>query len=133
MSTATPFLMFQGQAQAAIDRYVAVLPNTQVLHMARHDGAGTGEGSVKLARVAICGNTFLFSDSPPVHAFSFTPSCSVFIDCDSREQQQRIFRRFEQADGVNTQIRFGGSGLGLAISRDLAALMDGALTVTSLP
>lgn len=91
MSTATPFLMFQGQAQAAIDRYVAVLPNTRVLQMTRHDGAGTGGGSVKLARVAICGNTFLFSDSPPVHAFSFTPSCSVFIDCDSREQQQRIF------------------------------------------
>ena len=48
MSTATPFLMFQGQAQAAIDLYTATLPNTCVLQLERHPSGGTGEGSVKL-------------------------------------------------------------------------------------
>ncbi|WP_306582284.1 hybrid sensor histidine kinase/response regulator [Dokdonella sp.] len=46
-------------------------------------------------------------------------------------QLERLFTRFEQAAGIAS--RHGGSGLGLAISRDLAALMDGALTVTSSP
>ena len=46
-------------------------------------------------------------------------------------QCERLFNRFEQADGVAQ--RHGGSGLGLAISRDLAALMDGTLSVSSEP
>ena len=44
-----------------------------------------------LARVAICRREFLFSDSPPVHAFTFTPSSSIFIDCDSADQLDRLF------------------------------------------
>ncbi|WP_255516504.1 sensor histidine kinase, partial [Luteimonas suaedae] len=37
------------------------------------------------------------------------------------EQKQRLFRRFEQAEGARTAARYGGSGLGLAICQELAA------------
>jgi PAS domain S-box-containing protein len=43
----------------------------------------------------------------------------------------RIFDPFDQLDPSNTR-RHGGSGLGLAISRDLAELMDGEITVSSV-
>jgi PAS domain S-box-containing protein len=43
----------------------------------------------------------------------------------------RIFDPFDQLDPSNTR-RHGGSGLGLAICRDLAELMDGEITVTSV-
>lgn len=49
------------------------------------------------------------------------------------EQQARLFRRFEQAEGARTASRYGGSGLGLAISQELAAAMGGAITVDSTP
>lgn len=48
----------------------------------------------------------------------------------SAAQREHLFNRFEQADGVAR--RHGGSGLGLAISRDLAVLMDGTLSVSSV-
>ena len=48
-------------------------------------------------------------------------------------QRQRLFRRFEQADGARTAARYGGSGLGLAISQELAAAMGGRITVESTP
>jgi signal transduction histidine kinase/CheY-like chemotaxis protein len=49
------------------------------------------------------------------------------------EQQARLFRRFEQADGARTAARYGGSGLGLAISQELAAAMGGRITLESTP
>ncbi|QNP41204.1 two-component regulator propeller domain-containing protein [Lysobacter solisilvae (ex Woo and Kim 2020)] len=49
------------------------------------------------------------------------------------EQKSRLFRRFEQAEGVRTSARYGGSGLGLAISQELAAAMGGRIEIDSAP
>jgi PAS domain S-box-containing protein len=48
------------------------------------------------------------------------------------EVKDRLFERFEQADGSITR-RFGGTGLGLAISRALAQAMGGVLDARSTP
>ncbi|WP_334178395.1 ATP-binding protein [Pseudoxanthomonas sp.] len=49
------------------------------------------------------------------------------------EQQARLFRRFEQADGAQTTARYGGSGLGLAICQELAMAMGGRIDIDSAP
>jgi len=79
----------------------------------------TSEGSVRLAVAAAAGDqvTFRVSDT------------GVGFD---REQRNRIFRRFQQADGSITR-RYGGTGLGLAISTALVDLMGGALDCESKP
>jgi CheY-like chemotaxis protein len=48
----------------------------------------------------------------------------------TEEQQERLFRAFEQAE-MNTSRKFGGTGLGLALSQKLAVLMGGIITVES--
>ena len=48
----------------------------------------------------------------------------------SKEQQERLFKAFEQADsGINR--RFGGTGLGLSISKNIIELMGGRIWVES--
>ncbi|MET0383610.1 MAG: ATP-binding protein, partial [Burkholderiaceae bacterium] len=50
----------------------------------------------------------------------------------SEQDQQRLFRSFEQADLTTTR-KYGGTGLGLTIARELVGGMGGEITLRSAP
>jgi predicted 3-demethylubiquinone-9 3-methyltransferase (glyoxalase superfamily) len=82
---AAPFLMFQGEAKQALALYRATFPDYEELLLQEHPD-GPQAGQLAMARIRLGGLEILLYDSPPVHAFTFTPSSSTFIDCDDEAQ-----------------------------------------------
>jgi predicted 3-demethylubiquinone-9 3-methyltransferase (glyoxalase superfamily) len=93
-----PFLMFQGgEASAALDFYLTLFPGARVDAMERYGAGGPGpEGTIKVARFTIGGQSVMCSDSFVKHGFTFTPSFSFFIDCDSEERLRELADRLGQ-------------------------------------
>ena len=82
---AAPFLMFQGEAQAALALYREAFPDYEELLLQEHP-EGPQAGQVAMARIRVGGLEIMLYDSPPMHAFTFTPSTSTFIECDDGAQ-----------------------------------------------
>jgi predicted 3-demethylubiquinone-9 3-methyltransferase (glyoxalase superfamily) len=92
VASVTPFLMFTGRAEEAMRFYVELFPDSRIDEIIRYGPEEAGrEGSVMTARFRIGAQSVLCIDSPPVHAFDFTPSFSFFIDCESEAQISALY------------------------------------------
>ena len=80
--TVTPFLMFEGQAEEAMNLYVKVIPDSEILNVQRHGP----EGSIFVASFSLRGLPVIVSDSYTSHDFTFTPSISLFVTCQSEQE-----------------------------------------------
>lgn len=116
--------------------------------LAFHDGIAAGVPRVvrgdplRLRQIVLnlLGNAIKFTEAGHVslHAVPLSPHGVRLVVGDTgpginAEQQARLFRRFEQAEGAQTTARYGGSGLGLAICQELAVAMGGRIDVDSAP
>lgn len=91
MTTIRPFLMFEGKAEEAMQFYVSLFPDARIINITRYGpGQAGAEGSVMVASFSVAGQTVMCIDSPVKHAFSFTPAFSLFVQCDSAEEVDRL-------------------------------------------
>ncbi|MBX3442159.1 MAG: VOC family protein [Planctomyces sp.] len=86
------FLMFDGRAEEALRFYVSLFPGSAI-HAIDKYGAGEmgAEGSVRRASFTLAGHELACIDSPTKHAFTFTPSTSLFVVCESEAEFDRAF------------------------------------------
>lgn len=111
----TPFLMFEGAAEEAMRLYVSLFPDSRIKQIDRYGPGEPGaEGSVRLARFTVAGQELMCIDSPAKHAFTFTPSVSLFVECESAEELERVFGALSEGgqvlmplDGYGFSARFG--------------------------
>ncbi|MYL98291.1 VOC family protein [Novosphingobium sp. FGD1] len=83
---ATPFLMFQGDAQDALLLWKHAFPEHLTVTELDHHGAGEFEGRVARAHFMLGSTQWHVLDSDIPHSFTFTPSISIFVDCDDEAQ-----------------------------------------------
>jgi predicted 3-demethylubiquinone-9 3-methyltransferase (glyoxalase superfamily) len=88
----TTFLMFTGQAEEAMNFYVSLFENSQVIRVTRYGPGEMGEeGSVVHALFSLNGQELMCIDSPTQHPFSFTPSISLYVSCPDEAKITRYF------------------------------------------
>jgi predicted 3-demethylubiquinone-9 3-methyltransferase (glyoxalase superfamily) len=78
-----------------------LFPRSEIRQIERYgtDGAGP-EGSVKRADFVVAGQDVICIDSPAHHAFTFTPSVSLFVECDTETELDHVFSRLSENGAV---------------------------------
>lgn len=93
--------MFTGKAEEAMNFYVSLFPDAQVVNITRYGPDGPGpEGSVIRADFILAGQRVTCIDSPSPHDFTFTPSFSFFVDCANEEELDVFFAQLSKDGGV---------------------------------
>jgi predicted 3-demethylubiquinone-9 3-methyltransferase (glyoxalase superfamily) len=86
----TPFLWFDGQAAEAAKFYVSVFPNAKLLYATQMNAAFVLEGQ-----------EFLALNGGP--QFEFTPAISLFVDCESQAEVDRLWAALTADGGAESQ------------------------------
>ena len=90
----TTHLMFDGVAEEAMNFYVSLFGGSEIIQVERYGPGEQGaEGTVKRATFTLGGQEFICIDSPVKHDFTFTPSISLFVDCESEAEIEKVFSR----------------------------------------
>jgi len=94
MQKFTTFLMFEGKAEEAMNFYTSLFEDSKILSITRYgpNEAGT-EGTVMLATFSLGGQEFMCIDSYIKHEFTFTPAMSIYVNCASEAEIDRVFEK----------------------------------------
>jgi predicted 3-demethylubiquinone-9 3-methyltransferase (glyoxalase superfamily) len=95
MEKVTPFLMFQdGNAEEAMNFYTSIIEDSQITNIVRYGANEAGpEGTVMQATFTLKGQEFMCIDSYIKHQFSFTPSFSIFVTCNTEEELDNLYEK----------------------------------------
>ncbi|MCU5518119.1 VOC family protein [Bacillus wiedmannii] len=97
----TTFLMFEGKAEEAMNFYTSLFDQSQIVSISRYDENGPGkEGSVIHATFTLNGQEFMCIDSYVNHGFTFTPSMSLYVTCETEEEIEKVFHKLAQDGSV---------------------------------
>ena len=92
MQKITTLLMFAGRAEEAMKLYTSLFKQSEILNITGYGPNEAGaEGAVQHATFTLNGQEFMCIDSNVEHAFTFTPSISLYVRCESEEEIDRVF------------------------------------------
>lgn len=95
MSAVSPriatFLMFEGTAEAAMELYISLFPDSDIVSLVRHDD-GPMAGRIMHAVFQLDGVDFMAIDSPAAEDFGFSPATSIFVNCEHEAEFDRLYR-----------------------------------------
>jgi predicted 3-demethylubiquinone-9 3-methyltransferase (glyoxalase superfamily) len=122
-----------GKAEEAINFYTSLLKNSAVQNIQYYKAGEQGgkDGAVKHAIFTLAGQEYMASDSSLEHKFSFTPSISIYVNCESDEEIELLFKKLSERGsafmplnnyGFSKKFAWLKDGYGVSWQLNLAAL-----------
>lgn len=97
----TTFLMFEGNAEEAMNFYISLFDQSEMINITRYGANEEGvEGSVKKASFSLNGQVFMCIDSYVKHGFTFTPAISLYVTCDTEVEIDNVYERLSEEGTV---------------------------------
>lgn len=94
------FLTFDGKAEEAMNFYVSVFDNAEILTINRYGADGPGvQGTVAHATFSLYGLVMMCMDSNVKQDFTFTPATSLYVGCATEEEIDRLFEKLREGGG----------------------------------
>lgn len=95
------FLMFEGRAEEAMNFYMSLFNDSAITSITRYGANEMGaEGSVMHATFTLNGQTFMCIDSSVAHEFTFTPSMSLYVTCETEAEIDHLFASLSEGGAV---------------------------------
>ena len=88
MQKITPFLWFNDNAEEAMNFYVSIFKNSQIVHVNRIGGP---EGPVITATFQLEGQEFMALNGGP--HFKFTEAISLFVSCEDQAEVDELWAK----------------------------------------
>jgi predicted 3-demethylubiquinone-9 3-methyltransferase (glyoxalase superfamily) len=88
--------MFEGNAEEAMNLYTSVFEDSAIINIQRYEDTG----KVMFATFSLQGQIFRCIDSTVKHAFTFTPSVSVYVEFEKAEDLDHVFSELSIDGGV---------------------------------
>jgi predicted 3-demethylubiquinone-9 3-methyltransferase (glyoxalase superfamily) len=87
-----------GKAEEAMNFYTSLLKNSEVKNILYYTAGEHGgkDGTVKHATFTLAGQEYMANDSSLEHKFSFTPSISIYVNCESDEEIELLFKKLSE-------------------------------------
>ncbi|WP_066254198.1 VOC family protein [Neobacillus drentensis] len=98
MEKVSTFLMFQdGKAEEAMNFYTSLIEDSAITNIVRYGANESGdEETVMQATFTLKGQEFMCIDSNVKHKFSFTPSFSIFVTCNTEEELDHLYQQLNE-------------------------------------
>jgi predicted 3-demethylubiquinone-9 3-methyltransferase (glyoxalase superfamily) len=106
MQKTATFLMFTGaqcgKAQEAITLYTSLFSNSEIKNIEywKPGEPGGKEGLVKHALFTLNGVEYMASENTFEHAFNFTPSMSIYVQCEDEHELTTLFEKLSHGGSV---------------------------------
>lgn len=98
----TPFLTFDGEAEAAMKFYTSLFSDSAVVSITRYEKNEEGdEGTVKQATFSLNGEPFMCIDSSVEHSWTFTPGVSLYVNCETEEEIDDLFEKLSDGGEIH--------------------------------
>jgi predicted 3-demethylubiquinone-9 3-methyltransferase (glyoxalase superfamily) len=106
MQKTATFLMFTGQqcgkVKEAIKFYTSLFKNSEIKHIEYWKAGEPGgkEELVKHATFTLGGVEYMASENTFEHDFTFTPSMSLYVNCEDEDEINSLFQKLSEGGSI---------------------------------